>query len=306
MVAFQLRSCYSISEINAAGGRRLIRLRKLGIVLFCLFVFPAPLLAAGKIMPPLSVKAAMLVEMNTGQVLYQQNADKIIQPASLSKIMSLYLISEDIENKKAGYNDLVTISANAVHTGGSKMLFVPGAKYEVFDLVKGMAIHSANDASIALAEHFGGSVNHFVSRMNAKAKELGMKHTHFVNPHGLPNRKQTTTARDICILSREYLRRFPHLQKIHSIERFTFNDHVLTNRNDLLRNYPGADGLKTGFVCAAGFHLVATARRGDEKLMAVVLGAQNRRIRSQQTRKLLDYGFRVTGDKHANASRIGG
>jgi len=287
-----------------AGGQ-LINLKKIGIWLLCLVIFPAHVFAAGKSMQPLTVKAAMLVEMNTGRVLYQQNADKIIQPASLSKIMSLYLISEDIEKKKAGYSDLVTISANAVHTGGSKMLFAAGVQYEVFDLVKGMAIHSANDASVALAEHFGGSVNHFVARMNNKARELGMRHTHFVNPHGLPNRKQTTTARDIYILSREYLRRFPNSQKIHSIERFTFNDHILTNRNDLLRNYPGADGLKTGYVCASGFHLVATARRGDAKLMAVVLGAQNRRIRSQQTRKLLDYGFRLTGDQRIN-TRIGG
>lgn len=256
-------------------------------------------------MQPLTVKAAMLVEMNTGRVLYQQNADKIIQPASLSKIMSLYLISEDIENRKADYSDLVTISARAVHTGGSKMLFVPGAQCEVFDLVKGMAIHSANDASVALAEHFGGSENNFVSRMNAKAQQLGMKHSHFVNPHGLPNRKQTTTARDISILSREYLRRFPNSQKIHSIERFAFHDLILTNRNDLLHNYPGADGLKTGYVGAAGFHLVATAKRGDAKLMAIILGAQNRRIRSQQTRKLLDYGFRLIGDKRENTG-IGG
>jgi D-alanyl-D-alanine carboxypeptidase len=270
-----------------------------------MLLLPAQVFAAGKSMRPLTVKAAMLVEMNTGKVLYQQNADKIIQPASLSKIMSLYLISEDIEKKKARYSDPVMISANAVHTGGSKMLFEPGAHYEVFDLVKGMAIHSANDASVALAEHFGGSVDHFVLRMNAKAKELGMKHTHFVNPHGLPNKKQTTTARDICILSREYLRRFPNSQKIHSIERFTFNDIILTNRNDLLHNYPGADGLKTGYVCASGFHLVATAKRGDAKLMAVVLGAQNRQIRSQQTRKLLDYGFRLIGDKRTD-TRIGG
>jgi D-alanyl-D-alanine carboxypeptidase len=132
-----------------------------------------------------------------------------------------------------------------------------------------------------------------------------MKHTHFVNPHGLPNRKQTTTARDIYILSREYLRRFPNSQKIHSIERFTFNNHILTNRNDLLHNYPGADGLKTGYVGAAGFHLVATAIRSGTRLMAVVLGAKNPRTRSQQTRKLLDYGFGKVGDRNTK-NRIGG
>jgi serine-type D-Ala-D-Ala carboxypeptidase (penicillin-binding protein 5/6) len=283
----------------------LISLKKIAVFILCLLFLPVAVPAAEKSFHPLTVKAAMLVEMNTGKVLYQQNVDKVIQPASLSKIMSLYLISEDIEKKKASYSDLVTISANAVHTGGSKMLFEKGAQYDVFDLIKGMAIHSANDASVALAEHFAGSVDNFVLRMNAKARELGMTHTHFVNPHGLPNKKQTTTARDICILSREYLRRFPNSKKIHSIERFTFNDHILTNRNDLLHNYPGADGLKTGYVGAAGFHLVATARRGDAKLMAVVLGAQNRRIRSQQARKLLDYGFRMTGDK-ITGNRIGG
>lgn len=275
--------------------------KKIALIILCVLFLPVVVFAAEKTFHPLAAKAAILVDLNTGRVLYQQNIDRVIQPASLSKIMSLYLISEYIEKKKASYSDLVLISANAVHMGGSKMLFEPGARYEVLDLVKGMAVHSANDASVALAEHFAGSVDNFVLRMNAKARGLGMKHTHFVNPHGLANRKQTTTARDICILSREYLRRFPNLQKIHSIERFTFNDSILTNRNDLLQNYPGADGLKTGYVGAAGFHLIATASRGNIKLMAVVLGAKNRRIRSQQTRKLLDYGFKKVGVKHEKA-----
>lgn len=283
----------------------MIKLKIIPVCLLCLIILPFQVYAAGKSIRPLHVKAAMLVELNTGKVLYQQNVDKIIQPASLSKIMSLYLISEDIENKKADYADLVTVSSNAVATGGSKMLFEPGAQYPVFDLIKGMAIHSANDAAVALAEHFSGNEKNFVSRMNAKARELGMSHTHFVNPHGLPDSKQKTTARDVSRLSRAYLRCFPNSQKIHSIERFAFNDLVLTNRNDLLQNYPGADGLKTGYVCAAGFHLVATARRGDARLMAVVLGAKNRRIRSQETRKLLDYGFGLIGDKR-DVKRIGG
>ena len=123
----------------------------------CFIIFPPPVFSAGESIRPLAVKAAMLVETNTGRVLYQQNAHKIVQPASLSKIMSLYLISEDIEKKKTDYSDLVTVSSNAVLTGGSKMLFEPGAQYAVLDLFKGMAIHSANDAAVALAEHFGGS-----------------------------------------------------------------------------------------------------------------------------------------------------
>lgn len=280
-------------------------MKKAAIIILCLFLMPQAAFAVSRSFHPLTVKAAMLVDMNTGRVLYEQNVDRVIQPASLSKIMSLYLIYEDIEMKKAGYSDLVSVSANAVRTGGSKMLFEAGARYELLDLIKGMAVHSANDASVALAEHFGGNVETFVRRMNAKAQELGMKDTHFVNPHGLPNRKQKTTARDIYVLSSEYLHRFPHSYKIHSIERFVFNDVMLTNRNDLLSSYPGMDGLKTGYVGAAGFHLVATAVRGDTKLMAVVLGAKNRRIRSQQTRMLLDYGFGRVGIKQAKAM-IGG
>ena len=274
-----------------ARSERRMPLKKIILFVLCLLIMPQAVFAAHKTFSPLKVKAAMLVDMKTGRILYQQNMDRVIQPASLSKIMSLYLISEDIETKKAAYQDLVTVSPHAVHTGGSKMLFRAGERYEVLDLIKGMAIHSANDASVALAEHFGGSEEIFVRRMNAKAKELGMKDTHFVNPHGLPNKKQKTTARDIYVLSRDYLRRFPNSYKIHSIERFAFNDMILTNRNDLLHRYPGANGLKTGYVCASGFHLVATAVRGDTKLMAIVMGAKDRRSRSEQARMLLDYGF---------------
>lgn len=261
--------------------------------------------AALKSVPPLTVKSAMLIDLKTGRILYQQNAGRVIQPASLAKIMSLYLISEDIEMKKAGYTDLVTVSEDAVQTGGSKMLFKAGETYEVFDLIKGMAIHSANDAAVALAEHFEGSRDRFVRRMNDKAKALGMKDTHFVNPHGLPDVRQKTTARDISILSRAYLRRFPNAYKIHSIERFAFHDMILINRNDLLNSYPGVDGLKTGFVCASGYHLVATAVRGDARLMAVVLGAKDKQIRSRQARMLLDYGFDKIGAKR-NKAAIGG
>ncbi len=261
------------------------------VVIFCLFLMPQAASAARVVKTSAPVQAAMLVNMNTGRVLYQRNADRIIQPASLSKIMSLYLICEDIEQKKAALSDWVVISAHAVHTGGSKMLFEPNVRYELLDLMKGMAVHSANDAAVALAEHIAGSEKKFVERMNAKAKELGMKNTHFVNAHGLPDKRQKTTARDIYILSRDYMRRFPNIYKIHSIERFAFQGMMLTNRNDLLGKYPGLDGLKTGYVYASGFHLVATALRGETRLMAIVMGAKSRRSRSEQAKQLLDYGF---------------
>ncbi|MHB8137576.1 MAG: D-alanyl-D-alanine carboxypeptidase family protein [Smithellaceae bacterium] len=279
-------------------------MKKAVLLLICFLMIPAVVFADGRSVPPLAVKAAMLVDMNTGRILFQQNADRIIQPASLTKIMSLYLIAEDLENRKADYSDLVTVSENAILTHGSKILFEPGEQCEVFDLVKGMAIYSSNDAAVALAEHFGGSVDHFVWRMNAKAKELGMKHTNFVNPHGLPDIEQTTTVRDIYILSRKYLQRFPNLRQIHSIESFTFHDVVLHNRNDLLKSYLGVDGLKTGYVRAAGFHLVATATRGDVKLMAIVLGAKNSRSRAQEIAKLMDYGFDLIEERN-RGNKIG-
>ena len=276
----------------------MIIMKKIKIVILIFLLLPAVTFADERPIPPLAVKAAMLVDMNSGRILFQQNSDRIIQPASLSKIMTLYLIAEDIENRKTDYSDLVTISQNAVYTNGSKILFEPGEQCEVFDLVKGMAIYSSNDAAVALAEHFGGSVEQFVRRMNAKAKEMGLTHTHFMNPHGLPNTQQTTTVRDIYILSRNYLKRFPNLRQIHSSENFFFHDTIMRNRNDLLMSYPGVDGLKTGYVKAAGCHLVATATRGDIRLMAIVLGAKNARIRAQEITKMLDYGFDLIEERN--------
>ena len=259
---------------------------------FALMLLPAMAFASEQDLKSMGVKAAMLVDMRTGQVLYQFNADRLIQPASLSKIMSLYLIHEAIESGKATLSDPVLISANAVNTSGSKMLYEKGVRVPLGDLLTGMAVYSANDASVALAEHFDGSVDRFVDRMNFRARQLGMRQTHFVNPHGLSHKRQKTTAREILLLSCEYMKRFPGALKIHSMESFAFDATVLTNRNDLVRGYPGVDGLKTGYVRAAGFHMVVTALKGDQRLIAIVLGAQNPKIRSRQTRLLLDYGFR--------------
>jgi D-alanyl-D-alanine carboxypeptidase (penicillin-binding protein 5/6) len=266
--------------------------KKVAWIGFALMLLPAMASASEQDSKSLGVKAAMLVDMRTGQVLYQFNADRLIQPASLSKIMSLYLIHEAIESGNARLSDLVMVSANAVNTGGSKILYEKGVRVPLGDLLMGMAVYSANDASVALAEHFGGSVDRFVDMMNFRAGQLGMQQTHFVNPHGLPHKRQKTTAREILLLSCEYMKRFPGALKIHSMENFTFDAAVLTNRNDLVRGYPGVDGLKTGYVRAAGFHMVATAVKGDQRLIAIVLGAQNPKIRSRQTRLLLDYGFR--------------
>ena len=265
-------------------------------LLILLFFLPASAFSAVKHQQHFALKAAIVVDMDSGKVLYAQNADRLIQPASLSKILALYLIDEDLQQGRIKLSDLVTISSRAVKTRGSKMLYEAGAQVSLEDLIKGMAIHSANDCTVAIAEYSAGSVEKFVVRMNAKARELGMKQSHFVNHHGLPDSHQRSTAWEIFVLSREYLRHFPDSLSIHSMLSFTYHDMILRNRNDLLRDYPDVDGLKTGYVRAAGFHLVATAKRGDRRLIAVVLGAKNRQVRSKQMRKLLDYGFGRIGE----------
>ena len=274
-------------------------------VLFLLWILvPSLSIGAERSKPHFALKAALLVDMESGRVIYQQNADRLIQPASLTKIITLYMVNEAIREGEANLSDMVQISARAVKTNGQKMLYKEGEEVSLKDLIRGAAILSANDATISIAEHIGGSVDIFVSRMNAKAKELGMKQSYFVNPHGLPDNHQKTTAYDIYILSREYLQQFPEVLDLHSKLYFTYNSVLHHNQNSLLWDYPAVDGIKTGYVRAAGFHVVATAKRGDRRLIAVILGAKNPQIRARQTMELLDYGFRRL-DGTINYSMIG-
>jgi D-alanyl-D-alanine carboxypeptidase (penicillin-binding protein 5/6) len=224
-----------------------------------------------------------------------------MQPASLTKILSLYLVQEAITHGKIHLTDSVKISVNAQITGGSSMYLVDETEVVLDDLIKGMAVVSANDASVAVAEHLGGNTDSFVMMMNAKAKTLNMKRSHFVNPNGLPVKGQVSTARDILKLSRAYIRNFPEALQIHSMQEYTFANITQRNSNTLLGQYEDVDGLKTGFVHAAGFHLVATAKRGDTRLIAVVLGEKNPRIRARDTSKLLEQGFRMVAGKGKTA-----
>lgn len=268
--------------------------------IFILILLPSMALGADKSKRHFSFKAALVVDMDSGKVLYEQNADKLIQPASLTKILTLYLVNEDLRVGKIHLSDMVRISFIAINVDDSKMLYHHDDAILLEDLIKGIAIFSANDATIAVAEHLEGSVDKFVKRMNDKAKELGMINSYFVNPHGLPDTHQLTTAHDILILSREYLNRFPDTLNIHSIQYFRYNSVTHRNGNILLKECPDVDGLKTGFVRAAGYHLVATAKRGDVRLIAIVLGAKNPKTRASQTKMLLDIGFQKIGDKRPN------
>ncbi|HOW57215.1 MAG TPA: D-alanyl-D-alanine carboxypeptidase family protein [Smithellaceae bacterium] len=267
---------------------------------FCLFFVTVFLLVAGAAAAEkqsFEYRAALVVDMDSGKILYEHDADRLIQPASLAKILALYLLQEDIRAGRVRLDDMVKVSAKAVNTNGSKILHEEGREIPLADLMKGMAILSANDATVAVAEHLAGSVSSFVARMNAKARELGMSHSYFVNPHGLPDSHQFSTARDVYLLSSQYLRRFPDSLSIHSVQYYMFNNVTRHNRNTLLKECADVDGLKTGYVRASGYHLVATAKRENTRLIVVVMGAKNPQIRNRQTKMLLEMGFNRLGNK---------
>ena len=245
----------------------------------------------------LNVHSAILMDMRTGRILVAQNANAPIQPASITKVLTLYLADEAIRDGRVQPGDQVKISRKAGRTRGSKMFIEAGSEIPLEELLKGMAVVSANDASVAVAEYIGGDVESFVAWMNRKARQLGMTRSFFKNPNGLPARGQFTTARDMLILASDYLRRFPESLDLHSQQYYTYRDITQRNRNSLLRHYPNADGLKTGWVVEAGYHIVATAKRGETRLIAVVMGAKTPGIRARETEKLLDEGFRMVQER---------
>lgn len=239
-----------------------------------------------------NAKSGILMEVSTGSLLFEQNADEIIEPASFTKVLSLYLIFEALQEGKIHLNDEVWIGETAWRTGGSKMFVKVGTKVPLDELLKGITVVSGNDACVAVAEHLLGSLDTFVDAMNRKAKELGMSRSHFMNPHGLPAEGQVTCARDMATLGVAYLRRFPDAVRYHSMREYTYNDITQHNRNRLLLKDPTVDGLKTGFVGAAGYHLSATAQRDGMRLVAVVMGASAPAVREREAMKLLNFGFR--------------
>ena len=237
-------------------------------------------------------RSAILVEVSTGTVLFEQDADQLIEPASFTKVATLYLIFEAIQHGSIHLNDEVTISAAAWRTGGSKMFVGRGTRIPLEEIVKGIAVVSGNDACVAAAEHLSGSVETFVDSMNRKAKELGMTRTRFLTPDGLPAEGQVTTARDMATLDVSYLRAFPEALSFHSMKEYSYNNIVQYNRNHLLLKDPTIDGLKTGYIAASGYHLAATSQRDGMRLIAIVMGAQSPPVREREALKLLNYGFR--------------
>ena len=241
-------------------------------------------------------QSAVLMDGLTGQVLYEQNPNLRIAPASFVKVMTLYVVGDAIRAGQIKGDDLVTVSETAWRRGwkteGSKMFIKVGERVKVEDLMKGVAIASGNDACVALAEHLSGSEEVFVSKMNEKAKALGLKDSQFRNSDGMPAEGQYITAMDMATLSRRYIEDHPEALTLHSTVEFEFNGIRQGNRNTLLQKNIGVDGLKTGHVKEAGYHLTATAKRDGQRMIAVVMGCDKVSKRAAEAQKLLEYGFR--------------
>lgn len=242
--------------------------------------------------PTIAASAYILMNYDSGKVLAENNADVKLAPASLTKIMSVYVVFREISNGHLHLDDLVTISQKAWETPGSRMFVEVGNQVKVEDLLKGVIIQSGNDASVALAEHIAGDETTFADMMNQHAERLGMKNSHFEDSNGLPIDNHYTTARDLAILTRALIKEFPDYYRWFSQKEFTFNNIVQHNRNQLLSRDETVDGVKTGFTDAAGYCLVASALRNNMRLISVVMGASSPNARANENQNLLNYGFR--------------
>ena len=237
--------------------------------------------------------SVLLMEKETGQILYAQNEHEKREPASVTKVMTLLLTMEAIERGAVSYDDVVTVSAYAASMGGSNVYLAEGEKITVEELLKAVCVASGNDASVALAEHVSGVTELFVAEMNNRAKELGMKDTHFVNCHGLPAEGHVSSAADIAIMSRELIRNHPDLRRFTTIwmDSLRGGEFELANTNKLIRFYDGATGLKTGSTSSAGYCISATAERDGMELIAVVLKGSTSQQRFEDAKAMLNYGF---------------
>jgi len=246
--------------------------------------------------PQLAAKAYILMDAISGTVLVEHNADERLPPASLTKMMTAYVLAEEINAGRVHEDDMVKItensySQNPLFAGSSLMYIEPGVDVSIADLQRGIIISSGNDSSVAVAEHIAGTEAVFAEMMNTNAKRLGMTNTHFVNSHGLPDPTHLTTARDLAILARAMIKDHPKQYAIYKELEFTFHDIRQYNRNTLLREDPTVDGLKTGHTAEAGYCLVASSLRGGTRLIAVVMGTESTKARKNDAASLFNYGF---------------
>jgi D-alanyl-D-alanine carboxypeptidase (penicillin-binding protein 5/6) len=247
-------------------------------------IVPAP--------PKIKAKSYMVLDFNSDQILVKENIDEKLPPASLTKIMTVYVVCHELKAGNIRLDDKVIVSEKAWRMTGSRMFIEVGKEVSIEDLLKGVIIQSGNDASVALAEYVSGSEDVFVSIMNKYAKQLGMTNTNYVNSTGLQDEQHYTTARDLAILAKALISQFPDIYGWHSIREFTFNGIKQHNRNKLLWIDQTADGIKTGHTEAAGYCLVASAKRDDMRLISIVLGSEGTNARTKASQSLLNFSFR--------------
>ena len=273
-------------------------MKRMGCVVLVLVLFLGVLPRKARAVElELDGKSALLMDVATGTILYEKNAHEALAPASVTKVMTMLLIMEAIDSGKISWDDMVTASESAAAKGGSQIYLKVGETMSVSDMVKSIAVSSANDCACAMAEHLAGSESAFVDMMNTRAQELGMTDTHFVNCTGLDDDPEAanhkTSAHDIAVMSRELLKNHPDIKKFTTIWMDTVRNGAfgLSNTNKLIRFYSGATGLKTGFTSGAGYCLSASAQREGLELIAVVMGCTTSQKRTAACKAMLDYGF---------------
>ncbi len=253
------------------------------------------ILASSLAVRPAAAEATLIVEADTGKVLHAEQATYPWYPASTTKLMTMYLTLKAVKDKRLELDTPLAVSPNAVAQAPSKMGFKTGTLVTVDNALKMMMVKSANDISVVLAEGVSGSIEKFADDMNAASKRLGMTQSSWVNPNGLPADEQITSARDMAILARAILRELPEYEMYWQIPAIKFGRRIMRNTNGLIGRYPEADGMKTGFICASGFNVVATATRGGRKLIVVVFGSRSGAVRSEKAAQLFERGFNSGG-----------
>ena len=270
-------------------------MKKILILLFLFLLVPVVRAEEEDLAP--NAKSAIMIEASTGEILFQKNKDEKLAPASMTKMMSMLLIMEEIENGNLKWDEMITASERAASMGGSQIFLKVGEKMSVTDMVKGISIASGNDATVAMAERISGSEESFVKKMNDRAKELGLKNTNFINATGLTADNHYSSANDMVLIARELVKHEKILEFTGTYEDYLRKDTKspfwLVNTNRLVRFYSGVDGLKTGFTDEAGYCLTSTAKRDNMRLITVVMNEPDISKRSADTSKMLDYGFNV-------------
>ncbi len=269
-------------------------------------VLLACLVSVASAASPIGARSVVLMDAGNGKILYSSNADVPVPPASLTKVAAMYTALNLVKAKKFSLQETVRVSEYAAGQGGSRMHLRPGEGVKLHRLLMGMAVSSGNDASMAVAEHVGGSQARFVRLMNAEMRRLGLRGTTFKNPHGLPAKGQLTTARDMALLAYRYLKRHPEALRYHKTQSIRHNGRLTTNKNPLLGSCKGADGLKTGWITASGYNIIATVKRGGTRLIAVVLGAPTASARAVAVSRIAEAGFEARRRGVAVASVLKG